>query len=681
MEVSSTNLRAGVKEGRAVAEVFVSYKKEDRALAERLVAGLRAAGKSVWWDDALNPTQAWDAMIEREIAASRHVIVLWTPRSVASDWVRSEAHYAQDHAKLVPVIAEACTLPLAFMLRQAVDLSAGPLDDSNPQWTRLVSWLSDGPSEAGDDGGRAAALAATPVKALTGERWLGPARRPALAFGALALAVAVGAAIAFAWGRFAAPPQPSVVIDPLVLTGAKGLPDNFAKAVSDEMFANFSSSSRISPVVGDGRRRPHAYQLTGDVATQGDKVEVFSKLYAPDLDAPVMTFKLERPVAQKSLTLDLGLTLANLTRCVATASDSAGSKLTTLPSAAFAPWAQFCQQYVVGPSTVEAVAATLRKVVAEAPKFANGWSNLAEALYLSSGSTGVDRAAQQAEALRAADRALTLDPISAKAIYVKSWGVLGYLAQPAAGSDVARLHDFPAWEALALKSIRVRPSDCGCEVPAYAGMLAIFGRVSAAVPLMDRAATSDPTNVGTAQQRATFLAIAGRYADADKALSDLSEKWPQVRPEQALLALWRNDWASAQTMIDVVPDPQMRTMIAAVIEALARKDGAAAHAAAAPLLQVVANPDPSAWGAITLLASAGYTDEVAAAFETRVARQSVDELRFAFAPPFAAVRKTPRFAALVERLGLMDYWRTPGHRPDFCNEPDPPALCASVSKT
>jgi hypothetical protein len=29
----------------------------------------------------------------------------------------------------------------------------------------------------------------------------------------------------------------------------------------------------------------------------------------------------------------------------------------------------------------------------------------------------------------------------------------------------------------------------------------------------------------------------------------------------------------------------------------------------------------------------------------------------------------------------MDYWRMPGHRPDFGNEPDPAALCASVSKS
>lgn len=97
--------------------IFLSYKTEDRVIAERLVAALRKAGKSVW-DDALNPQQAWDAMIEREIASAAYVVVLWTLRSVASDWVRSEAHYAHDHHKLVPLTIEHCSLPLAVMLQR-----------------------------------------------------------------------------------------------------------------------------------------------------------------------------------------------------------------------------------------------------------------------------------------------------------------------------------------------------------------------------------------------------------------------------------------------------------------------------------------------------------------------------------------------------------------------------------
>lgn len=287
-----------------MADVFVSYKKEDRPVAERLVRALRAAGKSVWWDDALNPAQAWDAMIEAEIAAAKHVIVVWTPRSVQSDWVRSEAHYAQDHGKLVPVIAEPCTLPIAFMLRQAVDLSAGRFDDSDPNWPRLLGWLS-GEAPEPREAQAAAAQAAVPVKALTGMRWLGPAaRRPAVLYGALGLSmvlvIGLGAMVLSGPLGLGKPPQPAVVVDPLTTASARGLPDGFAKAVTNEMFAGFSSSSRISPVVGDGKRRLDAYQLAGDVQTAGDKVQLFAKLYAPRVEAPVLTTRLEHPLSNKA---------------------------------------------------------------------------------------------------------------------------------------------------------------------------------------------------------------------------------------------------------------------------------------------------------------------------------------------------------------------------------------------
>lgn len=38
-----------------MADVFLSYKREDRLRAEPIVQALRAGGLSVWWDQALTP--------------------------------------------------------------------------------------------------------------------------------------------------------------------------------------------------------------------------------------------------------------------------------------------------------------------------------------------------------------------------------------------------------------------------------------------------------------------------------------------------------------------------------------------------------------------------------------------------------------------------------------------------
>jgi len=126
-----------------VTDVFISYKKEDFEIADRMVTALRGEGISVWWDDGLTPKEAWDTTIEQALSAAATVLVLWSPRSVASDWVRREAHYGQDRGKLVPVIVETCTIPIAFSLNQTVNLAGWNGDRQNRQWRKLLTWITD----------------------------------------------------------------------------------------------------------------------------------------------------------------------------------------------------------------------------------------------------------------------------------------------------------------------------------------------------------------------------------------------------------------------------------------------------------------------------------------------------------------------------------------------------------
>ncbi len=141
------------KEG-GLADVFISYKSQDRAYAQRFAEAFEAADVSVWWDDDILPRDAFDWTIEREIAACAAVVVLWSPRSVLSDWVRTEAHYGHDRGKLAPAMIEACEKPIAFMLTQTVDLTGWSGDADDRRWRKLLSWVADlrtakaGPGEA-----------------------------------------------------------------------------------------------------------------------------------------------------------------------------------------------------------------------------------------------------------------------------------------------------------------------------------------------------------------------------------------------------------------------------------------------------------------------------------------------------------------------------------------------------
>ena len=670
-----------------MADIFLSYKKEDRVIAERLVAALRKAGKSVWWDDALNPQQAWDAMIEREIAAAAYVVVLWTPRSVTSDWVRSEAHYAQDHHKLVPVTIEHCSLPLAFMLRQSVDLSSGVFDDSNPQWDKLLSWLEGehpevalGEATLAPD---AAAVAAVPIKAQSGEGWLRPARRPmfAMGFGVLVIAL-LGALFLFrADLGLAKPVQPDVVVDRFTARG-DGIAPGFAESLSNEMFNGFSTSSRINPVNGDGKRRPHAYQLTGDVSTEGDQLLVIAKLFAPDTEAPISTIKFSQPKSNPIAARQFGLELAEFTRCVATASDSTGSKLVVLLPEAIAPWARFCQQINSGTdqTSAESIVATLRNVVAAAPDFANGWSNLSENLIISSFTPGANKAAILADTAKAAERALAIDATTAKAYQVQAWLAVGLGGDGKSASSLPHFHNFAEWEKLAEKSISVRPSDCGCELPNYNYTLNALGRPSAGLPLLQQAVGNDPNIAEHAISLANATAATGNAAGGLRMLDELAVKWPgnkSIKLARFGQALWRHDWAAARTALADQPESPVKAAWPALLDALQGGDAARIHAAGAPFMALSADPANSG-SAITALAMSGDLDEAVDALTTALERGD-DRLTLMFRPVFTEARKTAKFAALAQRMGLIDYWKI--HRPDFCGEPNPAAVCSSLAKS
>jgi formylglycine-generating enzyme required for sulfatase activity len=148
-----------------MSDVFISYKKTDFPAAERLVRSLRAQGLSIWWDENLTARSAWDVEIEREISAAAAVLVLWTPRSVESEWVRTEAHYASEHGKLIPVLLETCTIPLAFLLRQTVNLSAWQAEADHRHWRKLLAWIGDLTAARAAPGGHVSNGGAAPVNA------------------------------------------------------------------------------------------------------------------------------------------------------------------------------------------------------------------------------------------------------------------------------------------------------------------------------------------------------------------------------------------------------------------------------------------------------------------------------------------------------------------------------------
>ncbi len=105
-----------------MADIFISYARHDKALVAPLVAALEARGWSVWWDPQIAPGQEFDQLITRELDAAKAVIVVWTPASVDSRWVRGEARLAADRRVLVPVRFGGARLPIDALALHTTDL-------------------------------------------------------------------------------------------------------------------------------------------------------------------------------------------------------------------------------------------------------------------------------------------------------------------------------------------------------------------------------------------------------------------------------------------------------------------------------------------------------------------------------------------------------------------------------
>ena len=90
-----------------MGDVFLSYASEDVDQAQVLATAMEVAGYSVWWDRHLMSGERYHQKIERELASASAVVVLWTPASVASEWVYSEARRGNQRDVLVQVRSRA----------------------------------------------------------------------------------------------------------------------------------------------------------------------------------------------------------------------------------------------------------------------------------------------------------------------------------------------------------------------------------------------------------------------------------------------------------------------------------------------------------------------------------------------------------------------------------------------
>jgi hypothetical protein len=106
-----------------MADIFLSYAREDQAAAQDVARTLQTCGWSVFWDRNIPHGEDYRAYIQRQLDVAGCVVVLWSRRSNVSPWVIDESNEALESRRLVPALIENVKPPFGFRQLQAADLT------------------------------------------------------------------------------------------------------------------------------------------------------------------------------------------------------------------------------------------------------------------------------------------------------------------------------------------------------------------------------------------------------------------------------------------------------------------------------------------------------------------------------------------------------------------------------
>jgi hypothetical protein len=113
-----------------MADVFISYKRRLRPRVAEIAAALEQLKVSVWFDAEIEPGKSFGAVINRELAEAKCVLVCWTPDAFAPEhgdeisWVEAEATKGREKKILVPVLLEQTMLNAPWNMLQTENLVA-----------------------------------------------------------------------------------------------------------------------------------------------------------------------------------------------------------------------------------------------------------------------------------------------------------------------------------------------------------------------------------------------------------------------------------------------------------------------------------------------------------------------------------------------------------------------------
>lgn len=646
--------------------VFVSYAREDAAKAKAIAVALEQASFDVWFDERIHSGSEFSREIEEALKNASAVVVLWSGNSIESAWVRDEAAEGRDSGRLVAVLLDDCRPPIGFRQYQTTDLSR---------------WSGRGRPKQIDD-----IIAA--VSAKGGERPSKPlprpkerARAPWMVGGLLLLAV-VGGALWFGIRSHeqAQPSALSVALLPFTADSSDADSRKIAAAARDSVSHTLSQGAfavRMIDVAPQNHEAAGDFLISGQVTSAADKFVATVQMEETRHHLIVFSHQFE---SARTASADF----PELIGAQVAAQLSWAAPLIAMerrhPSDP-AIIAALLQSSVAGLDAVGSLHdyETSRRLAMRAPD-----SPLAQNSFAFDTAFALDQIPRQdrgeavAAARRAADRTIELAPEYGGG-YIP-WCLLHSEQRMAECEDQLR------------SGMRADPDD-SFDDWFLSRLLNNAGRNEEAAELASLSLAHDPYMPYKIGHMLRMLEATGKSADAEELYRRARRWWPDQQQLFWNRVTGKEERGDFDGIERLQRDEGSHAGAAILIPlATAVKAGSAADTKA--LCAKVTADDP-AIDCMLALAQVGDLDQAFrfadVLYPSRRGRTPDDEdriwldnpdatiLGYLTGPSAAPLRRDPRYLALAERVGLLEYWRK-GRLPDFCRPPQAEPICSHLRR-
>lgn len=665
-------------------DVFLSYSREDQAVARRFADGLAREGFSVWWDQALSAGQEFDQVTEQALDDAKAVVVLWSKKSVDSRWVRAEATQAKAAEKLVPVMTEACRRPIMFELTHTADLSGWSGDAADNRWQSFVEGLRTFVGSPVEDGRaeRRVPDSRDPAGPAAGVAAPRPRIQPLL-WAVAAAAVLIAAGLAWqALGRGTAPaPEPaalqlaSIAVLPFDDLSPQKDQQYFADGVAEEILNQlarvdarqlrviarnssfaFRGGNQNLKQVGESLGVDHL--LEGSVRKDGGQLRITAQLIDAKSDAHLWSKTYERPLT------DIFAIQDEIARSVAeTLQISLGVGIGQLPGmtrnaqAYDAFLAARSATATYSPGDTRRGITLAEEAVRLDPAFAQGWMLLADAYGDMQPMEAEPTEDWQAKSDQALEQVRRLAPsLPALPLLEAERNI-----QRGNWKEAARIYHDAAGTLGTMGTTRL---DSG----PVARFLMVTGHTQEAIDQLERARVLDPLNAQICELLVIAYTHRGRF-DAAFAEAERGDRLPPqgnqdvIRWFAAAAAVGARDRARIERWLDAQAGPGDRQLAGALKAWLDRPEEARAN------LRDTGSARPPMGLAGMAPWRAYFGDPEGALEDLRLATQRGARYTAGFQiwlPVFRQVRTEEGFKSLVREMGLVDYWKESSWPEDYC---------------